>query len=71
MTLPSGPFTKQYIGDGVYVAIDCNDIVLTTEDGISVTNTVILEPQVLAALIEYLQRLAQVELHRIFEGLEP
>ena len=58
MTLPSGPFTKEYLGDGVYVAVDCNNIVLTTEDGISVTNTVILEPQVLSALIEYLGGLA-------------
>lgn len=55
MTMPSGPFTKQYLGDGVYVAIDCGRIVLTTEDGISITNAIILEPEVLAELIEYLR----------------
>jgi len=37
---------KRYIGDGVYVDSDGYHIVLTTEDGYSVTNRVCLEPSV-------------------------
>ena len=44
---------KQYIGDGVYVAFDGYAIVLTTENGIDVTNTIVLEPEVFAALLRY------------------
>jgi hypothetical protein len=33
-----------YLGDGVYVAIDSGDVVLTTSDGRSVTNLIVLEP---------------------------
>lgn len=37
-------FTKQYIGNGVYVDIDSYGMVrITTEDGESVTNTIYLE----------------------------
>lgn len=48
---------KQYIGDGVYADFDGYAIVLTTEDGISVQNTVVLEPQVWRSLVEYVERL--------------
>jgi len=45
---------KGYIGDGVYVEMDqYGDLVLTTEDGISVTNRIILEPGVWRALVMY------------------
>jgi len=48
---------KLYLGDGVYV--DASDdsyyIVLTTENGISVTNRIVMEPPVLDAFIEYLK----------------
>jgi hypothetical protein len=38
---------KEYIGDAVYVELDeFGDIILTTEDGIRVTNRVVLEPGV-------------------------
>jgi len=48
---------KQYLGDGVYVRIDeYFQIELTTENGISVTNTVYLELQVLSNFLEYLKR---------------
>ena len=49
----SAPRQKQYIGDGVYVEFDGYDIVLTTEDGISVTNRIVLEFEVLASLLAY------------------
>lgn len=45
---------KEYIGDGVYVEInEGGQIVLTTEDGIKTTNIIYLEPEVYAALTEY------------------
>jgi hypothetical protein len=45
---------KVYLGDAVYAAIDRGDLVLTTEDGIRATNTIVLEPAVLRALLDYL-----------------
>ena len=44
-------FTKQYLGDGVYLQFDGFAYVLTTEDGVSVSNTIVLEPSVLTSLI--------------------
>jgi hypothetical protein len=48
---------KRYLGDAVYVERDERGIVLTTEDGIRATNTIVLEPEVIAALEEYLKEL--------------
>jgi hypothetical protein len=39
---------KVYLGDGVYAEFDRGEIVLTTENGIEVTNRIVLEPEVLA-----------------------
>lgn len=50
---------KQYIGDGVYVDFDGFSLILTTENGISVTNTIVLEPDVWRALIEYVKSLIE------------
>jgi hypothetical protein len=49
---------KTYIGDGVYVELDDNTggIVLTVEDGIEATNTIYLEPSVLAQLNTFVRR---------------
>lgn len=48
---------KIYIGDAVYVEIDkFEDVVLTTEDGVSTTNRIVLEPRVLQAFLEYIER---------------
>lgn len=44
---------KTYLGDGVYADFDGYGIVLTTENGISVTNTIVLEPEVYEALVAY------------------
>ena len=49
---------KQVAGDGAYVGIDERGIVLTTEDGIWATNTIVLEPGVIAELEEYLKERA-------------
>lgn len=49
------PREKVYLGDGVYAVVDqYGCLVLTTENGVYVTNTVVLEPEVLAKLGEYL-----------------
>lgn len=53
----SEPIYREYLGDAVYVAFDGYHIVLTTEDGISATNTIYLEPLVLQALRRYVDGL--------------
>lgn len=50
---------KDYLGDAVYADTDGYGIILTTEDGISTTNTIVLEPEVLAALNRYAERIRQ------------
>jgi hypothetical protein len=44
---------RQYLGDGVYAGFDGYHIVLTAENGICATNTIYLEPQVIAAFNRY------------------
>ena len=48
---------KAYLGDGVYVNFDGFALVLTTEDGLTVTNCIFLEPDVYRALLGYVDRL--------------
>ena len=46
---------KAYIGDAVYIQVnDFGDVILTTEDGFSSTNTIVLEPQVMRQFMNYL-----------------
>jgi hypothetical protein len=48
---------KTYLGDAVYAELDrYGDLVLTTEDGIQETNRIVLEPEVLLNLEQYLER---------------
>jgi len=45
---------KQYIGDSVYVALDeFGRLVLTTENGYTATNTIVLEAEVYEELVRY------------------
>lgn len=53
---------KTYIGDGVYAEYDGVGVVLTTENGISVTNRIVLEHEVLSELGKFILQL-QKELH--------
>lgn len=46
-----------YLGDGVYAEFDGDSITLTTENGISVTNRIVLEPDVYAALTAWVAKL--------------
>lgn len=48
--------TKEYLGDGCCGEMRGNDIVLTTENGIAATNTIVLEPEVYTALLRFMQR---------------
>jgi len=48
---------KTHLGDGVYADFDGFMVVMTTENGIEVTNTIYLEPEVLAALDLYREQL--------------
>ncbi len=47
---------KHYLGDAVYYQNDGHGVMLTTENGISVTSQIYLEPEVLAALLKMLGR---------------
>lgn len=49
--------TKVYLGDGVYAQWDGYQLILTTENGIEVTNIIVLEPEVLRALGLFFQQL--------------
>jgi hypothetical protein len=49
--------TKEYLGDGVYAEFDGYQVVLTTENGVTVTSTIYLEPLVIIAFTKYLERL--------------
>lgn len=44
---------KQYLGDSVYADFDGFAVTLTTENGLGPTNTIILEPEVVEALLRY------------------
>ena len=49
--------SKRYIGDGVYVEFDGFALVLTTENGISVQNRIVLEPSVYEQLVAFVDDL--------------
>jgi hypothetical protein len=47
---------KTYLGDGVYAEFDHNhsgQLILTTEDGIGITNTIFLDDILLKNLFQY------------------
>lgn len=51
---------KQYLGDGVYADFNVHgQVVLTTENGIETTNTIIIEMEVWEALRNYVNRIVQ------------
>ena len=47
---------KTYLGDGCYAEHDGYAFVLTTENGISETNRIVLEPEVYAKLVAFVAR---------------
>jgi hypothetical protein len=42
-----------YLGDGVFAQWEADQIKLTTDDGVYVTNVIYLEPQVFQALVRF------------------
>jgi hypothetical protein len=47
---------KRYLGDGVYVERSKTArLVITTEDGVRATNTIVFEPVVLDAFLDYVK----------------
>ncbi len=50
---------KQYLGDGVYVDIEHDQLVLTTDSGFRVTNTIYLDAHVQIALVQYIERMVR------------
>lgn len=51
------PNNKEYLGDGVYAEYHDYELILTTENGISVTNKIILEAEILNNLNLFLKRM--------------
>jgi len=47
---------KQYLGDSVYAQTEGGMVLLTTEDGLRVTNRIYLEPEVIALFVEWLKK---------------
>jgi hypothetical protein len=53
--------TKDYIGDGVYVARHGDAVVITAENGISIQETIYLDSYTMKALIRVLKRWELIE----------
>jgi hypothetical protein len=48
---------EAYLGDGAYVRFDGYALELTTNNGIRVTNRIVLEPEVYERLVAFVARL--------------
>jgi hypothetical protein len=49
--------SRAYLGDGVYAALDeFGDVVVTTENGMYATNTIVMQPEVLENFERWLAR---------------
>ena len=47
---------KIYLGDAVYAEFDTERFILTTSDGIQTIDTIILEPEVMERLIDWVNQ---------------
>jgi hypothetical protein len=50
---------KSYLGDGAYVDLEYDEIVLTTSNGVRDTNRIVLGPGEVANLIRWIDRMRQ------------
>lgn len=48
---------KKYLGDGAYVQYDGYSYILTTEDGISTQNIIVLDPDYMDELLRYVEKI--------------
>lgn len=48
---------KEYLGDSVYAHHDGFAVTLTTENGVGASNTIVLEPEVFAALVRFVKNI--------------
>ena len=46
---------KRYLGDSVYAEWDSQFLILTTENGYGPNNTILLEPEVIVSLEDFLK----------------
>lgn len=54
------PLAKEYLGDSVYIQIDSvGRIVLTTEDGLSISNTIYIDQTIMRGILDYLEKLSK------------
>lgn len=54
------PLNKEYLGDGVYIQIDTiGRIILTVEDGISISDTIYIDQTIMKGIINYLEKLSK------------
>lgn len=55
---------KTYLGDSVYAEFDGHEVTLTTENDINgPSNTIVLEPEVYAALVAWVEHLKEDAKH--------
>ena len=48
--------TAAYLGDGVYIQFAPGRMILTTENGAEVTNTIVIEPEVWEQLVRIVRQ---------------
>lgn len=53
---------KDYLGDGVYASDDGYHIILETSNGVSTTNQIYLESNVIQSLINFIARARNLEI---------
>jgi hypothetical protein len=54
---------KTSLGNGVFVDVQDDRLILTTEDGLRTTNTIALEPEVFRELRDYYARAVEAAIH--------
>jgi hypothetical protein len=62
---------KTYLGDGAYADFDGYAIVVTTEDGVSVTNRIVFENDVYENLVKFVEKLRADYQASLHGGKEP
>lgn len=48
--------TKRYLGDGAYYEFDGQNVILTAENGVAITDRIVLEPSLIVTLLKALTK---------------